>query len=265
MHLIIGDGGRSLSLVAPRAACALNGTHHSFPVACRHSPCDRHKTNPHSCLALRAGQPACASNLHSVRQLDEILASNPSAIFTFDLTGDVTYANARAFELLGVKTGDRRGVDFDSSRWERRTLEGEALPEELTPFRRAVAERKGFSDWRYRLRLPDGRWRVVTTTAVPLLDARGAISSVVVTTTDLTDQTRLEHDTRQAQKASRDSASSRGWCRARLQQSSHRHLRVHCSTSLEQNVATSNPGVRADIEGDTLRRGTRERGSRGNC
>ena len=48
----------------------------------------------------------------AARQLDEILASNPSAIFTFDLAGDVTYANARATELLGVRTGARRGIDF---------------------------------------------------------------------------------------------------------------------------------------------------------
>src|ERR1019366_6329926 len=113
------------------------------------------------------------------RQLDEILASNPSAIFTFDLAGDVTYANDRAFVLLGVRTGARRGIDFDSTKWERRTLDGEPLPEQLTPFRRVLADHSGFTDWRYRLRPPDGQWRVVTTTAVPLFNARGALRSVV--------------------------------------------------------------------------------------
>jgi two-component system cell cycle sensor histidine kinase/response regulator CckA len=188
--------------------------------------------------------PAHRRARHSARQLDEILASNPSAIFTFDLTGDVTYANARAFELLGVKTGDRRGVDFDSTRWERRTLDGEPLPGGLTPFRRVTTEREGFSDWRYRLRSPDGRWRVVTTTAVPLLDARGAIASVVVTTTDLTDQTRLEHDTRQAQKLEGLGHLAGGVAHDfnNLLTGIFGYLDL-----LDQNVATSSPGVRADI------------------
>jgi two-component system cell cycle sensor histidine kinase/response regulator CckA len=136
----------------------------------------------------------------AARQLDEILASNPSAIFTFDLAGDVTYANARATELLGVRTGARRGIDFDSAGWERRTLDGERLPTGLTPFRRVLNECCGFEDWRYRLRVPNGNWIVVTTTAMPLFNARGEISSVVVTTTDITHQIRLEQDDRQAQK-----------------------------------------------------------------
>ena len=136
----------------------------------------------------------------AARQLDEILASNPSAIFTFDLAGDVTYANARATELLGVRTGARRGIDFDSEGWERRTLDGERLPAGVTPFRRVLSECCGFEDWRYRLRIADGSWIVVTTTAMPLFNARGDISSVVVTTTDITHQVRLEQDDRQAQK-----------------------------------------------------------------
>ncbi len=136
----------------------------------------------------------------AARQLDEILASNPSAIFTFDLAGDVTYANARATELLGVRTGARRGIDFDSEGWERRTLDGERLPVGVTPFRRVLNECCGVEDWRYRLRVADGSWIVVTTTAMPLFNARGDISSVVVTTTDITHQVRLEQDDRQAQK-----------------------------------------------------------------
>ncbi len=180
----------------------------------------------------------------AARQLDEILASNPSAIFTFDLAGNVTYANPCATELLGVRTGARRGVDFDSTGWERRTLEGDALPAGLTPFRRVIDECSGFADWRYRLRLPDGRWIVATTTGVPLFDERGEINSVVITTTDITDQVRLDQDDRQAQKLEGLGHLAGGVAHDfnNLLTGIFGYLDL-----IEQNVETAGSGVRADI------------------
>jgi two-component system cell cycle sensor histidine kinase/response regulator CckA len=180
----------------------------------------------------------------AARQLDEILASNPSAIFTFNPAGDVTYANPRATELLGVKTGARRGIDFDSTGWERRTLDGESLPVGLTPFRRVMHECSAFADWRYRLRLPEGRWIVVTTSGVPLFDARGAISSVVVTTTDITDQVRLDQDDRQAQKLEGLGHLAGGVAHDfnNLLTGIFGYLDL-----IEQNVETAGSSVRADI------------------
>jgi signal transduction histidine kinase/CheY-like chemotaxis protein len=102
--------------------------------------------------------------------------------------------------MLGLRAGARRGVDFDSTKWERRTIDGEVIPDGITPFRRVLTERRGFSDWRYRLLVPGSAWRVVSTTAVPLVGELGDISAVVVTISDITEHDRLEQDARQAQK-----------------------------------------------------------------
>ena len=122
----------------------------------------------------------------SARLRDQILATSPSSIITFDLDGTVLYANQAAFDLVSVRTGDRIGVDFDSRDWARQTLDGVDIPHYLTPFRRVLAEGTTITDWQYRLRPPDGRWRVVSTSAAPILDERGRVARVVATTTDIT-------------------------------------------------------------------------------
>jgi PAS domain S-box-containing protein len=126
----------------------------------------------------------------------QILATNPSSIITFDPNGMVLFANQAAFDLVGVRTGDRIGVDFDSENWARETLDGVDLPHYLTPFRVVLAEGATITNWRYRLRPPDGRWRVVSTSAAPILDPRGRVARVVATTTDITEQYAAEETAR---------------------------------------------------------------------
>jgi PAS domain S-box-containing protein len=109
----------------------------------------------------------------------------------------------RVFNPEAARQHGASALDVPAREWASRfglcSLDGRSLSLDEVPLFRAVrGERVAGARW--RVRCPDGIERVLEGTAVPLLDAEGAPAGGVLTTHDVTDQVRAEHELRASQE-----------------------------------------------------------------
>lgn len=102
-------------------------------------------------------------------------------------TGELTYANAKGAELLGVSYDNGLGALITDPRWRFIREDSTALPLEEFPVSRAVATRALVRNIVLGLtRDSDQQLVWLMGNAYPVLDAEGAVSEVVVSFTDVT-------------------------------------------------------------------------------
>ncbi len=108
-----------------------------------------------------------------------ICETSPAGITVVDASGMITYANARAEQVLGLERGEisRRVTGYD----------GTHSPEEEYPFRRVMDTGLPAYDVRHAIEHPDGRRVLLSINAAPLLDGEGRVRGMVAAVDDVTD------------------------------------------------------------------------------
>lgn len=110
-----------------------------------------------------------------------------AGIVVHQATGELTYANVKATELLGVTYDTALGALITDPRWRFIREDGSALPIEEFPVTRAVTTRALVRNILLGLtRDSDQQLVWLMGNAYPVLDAAGVVSEVVVSFTDVT-------------------------------------------------------------------------------
>lgn len=139
--------------------------------------------------------------------LNRITQTGPAGILVVDRTGQITFVNPFAEQLLGMTGDEIRQRNYNAPEWKATDFEGNAIPEDQLPFSRVMAADEPVFDVQHAIENPNGRRILLSINAAPLHDAFGQVEGVVATLQDITERVRAEQDRdrieaelRQAQK-----------------------------------------------------------------
>ncbi len=120
--------------------------------------------------------------------LDGVLTTSVAGIVVVNPSGQVIFLNPSAEAVLGISRAElAAGIDLPPG-WRLENLDGTPLLPEARPTRRVVRSGEPVTDVRLAVRRPDGKRVIVSVNAAPLRDAGGAITAVVLSLSDITDQ-----------------------------------------------------------------------------
>ncbi len=140
-------------------------------------------------------------NLRRERDLTEaIMDTSVAALVIVDADGDVSFANDRAGEILGVAPETLRGKShLDTGTLA--DLDGNELSADEWPFQEILREGKPVSGERYVFERHDGTTRYLSVNGAPLRDPTGDVRQVVFSIDDITDQVQYERELEAAKEA----------------------------------------------------------------
>src|SRR5947209_9125767 len=139
-------------------------------------------------LAREAEQRAEAV-AESERVLRSVYAAIGSGVLVFDAEGSIIHANAAAEEILG-RTAEALLGSLSGDTAFAVSDDGSPLPDDQRPVARAMRTRSAQRKVVLGIVRPDGRRRWLQVDAVPLFGPDGAITRVVASFIDITDQKR---------------------------------------------------------------------------
>ena len=121
------------------------------------------------------------------RLFERILETSPVGIAVIERSGEISQANHRAEDILGLERSEIQSRTYDDPEWEIAYEDGSPIPPEEHPVNRVfeTGERVvGFKHW---VTLPDGSKRWLSSNSAPILNAEGRVEQVVVGLEDITD------------------------------------------------------------------------------
>jgi len=117
-----------------------------------------------------------------------IMETSPVGIVKVDASGQITFANARAVEVLGLSKQHLTQTTYNAAQWHITDLEGGQFPEEQLPFRQVMTTGKPVFDVRHAIEWPGGRRVLLSVNAAPLLDDDGEMVGMVATVDDISER-----------------------------------------------------------------------------
>jgi PAS domain S-box-containing protein len=107
-------------------------------------------------------------------------------------TGQLTFANDRAEDILGLEPSDIVDRTYNDPEWNITDLDGEPFPDEKLPFRQVIETGEPVFGVEHAIEWPDGRRRALRINGAPLRDEAGIITRVVFAIEDVTEQVQYE-------------------------------------------------------------------------
>ncbi len=105
---------------------------------------------------------------------------------------EYVYANAAAEKILGLSRTEILQRTYNQPLWKITTLKGHPVPDEETPFKKALEENQEVYGLKLIIERPDGERIIITTNATPMYDSAGNFDGVVGIFTDITEQHELQ-------------------------------------------------------------------------
>ena len=118
-----------------------------------------------------------------LRRLHETV---PAGIVFVDRNGQITFANARAMQVLGLKRSEIAKRTHNDPAWRITAHDGRPLSDKDLPFQRAKATGKPVFDVRHAILRPDGQRVLLSINAAPISDRSGKFGGVAAVVTDIT-------------------------------------------------------------------------------
>ncbi len=118
--------------------------------------------------------------------LSMIMETSPVGITTVDAEGNITYANYRAEEILGLQKDTITARSYDAPEWRHTDIDGGPFPDEKQPFYLVKTTGKRVFDIRHGIVWPDGRSVMLSINASPMWDKEGQFAGMVATIEDIT-------------------------------------------------------------------------------
>ncbi|MGC9400220.1 MAG: response regulator [Anaerolineae bacterium] len=129
--------------------------------------------------------------------LDRMMETSPVGIILVDCEGQITFANARAEEILGLSRDSLTQLSYNAPQWRITDYEGQPFPEEELPFRQVMATGSPVYDVRHAIESREGGRTLLSINAAPLRDEMGEIVGMVATIEDVTERVQEEKQHRE--------------------------------------------------------------------
>lgn len=132
----------------------------------------------------------------SEERLANILETVPSGVTMVSAMGVITFANAAAERILGLRRQDIVGKTFENEAWHVETLDGETVPTDELPTIIAMNTGTPAYGVQHVIERPDHSHIIVSINAAPIRDSSGRVIGAVSSITDITEQKRAEEEHR---------------------------------------------------------------------
>ena len=130
----------------------------------------------------------------------QAIDSSAICIVLVDRDGQVTYANRRARELLGLEASAGEPRTFNDPGWKITAVDGGEFPDEKLPFHIVKRTGRPVADVRHAIEMPDGRRVALSINAAPLWDGHGEFDGMAASLEDITDRLAMEDAIRQSEE-----------------------------------------------------------------
>jgi PAS domain S-box-containing protein len=132
--------------------------------------------------------------------LSRIMETSPVGIVVVDRTGQITFANNQAEQVLGLIKNEITQRTYNAPEWRITDYDGQAFPDENLPFRRVMDTQQPVYDVRHAIEWPDGRRVLLSINAMPLFDETGQVNGMVAAVDDVTERVQAEQKLREAER-----------------------------------------------------------------
>ena len=121
-----------------------------------------------------------------------IMETSPGGIVMANPSGEITFANARAEQVLGLDKDEITQRTYNATEWQITDYGGNPIPDDQLPFRQVMDSGMPVYDARHAVEWPDGRRVLLSISGAPLIGAAGATAGGVFAVEDIT--TRVERE-----------------------------------------------------------------------
>ncbi|HIE06107.1 MAG TPA: PAS domain S-box protein, partial [bacterium (Candidatus Stahlbacteria)] len=111
----------------------------------------------------------------------------------------ITFANARAVEILNLKKDDEAGIYLEPE-WKVTQYDGSPYPNEKLAFFQVMKSKKPVYDIQYSIRFQDGKRIFLSINAAPFYNINQELKGVVATIHDVTEQIEAKHALQQSEE-----------------------------------------------------------------
>ena len=139
--------------------------------------------------------------------LSTIMETSPVGIVTIDKIGNITYANYRAEQILGLKKEQITSTTYDAPLWKHTDLDGSPFPEEKLPFNVVKKSLETVLNIQHGITWPDGTVVILSVNAAPLKDHNGEFNGMIASIEDITERKNAEKALCQSEEMMRHSQS----------------------------------------------------------
>jgi PAS domain S-box-containing protein len=136
--------------------------------------------------------------------LSTIMKTSPVGIVTVDKTGNITYANNRAEEILGLEKENLTSTTYDAPLFNHTDLDGSPLPDEKQPFNIIKKTLKTVLNIQHGITWPDGTLVILSINATPIKDNKGHFGGMIASIEDISERKQAEEKLRESETGLRE-------------------------------------------------------------
>ncbi len=129
---------------------------------------------------------------HTLKLLNRIMETSPVGITVVNRNGEITFANARAEQILGLERGALTQRTYNAPSWRITAYNGSPFADDDLPFHRVMSTGQPVQDVRHAIERSDGQRVLLSINAAPLSGESGAIDGMVATVEDVTQRVQAE-------------------------------------------------------------------------
>ena len=191
------------------------------------------------------------------REIEHVLETTPIGVVLLDTKGDITRANSRAEELLGLSRYKMDKKGYSHPDWDIWDKAGNPIAHEDHPVTRVYRTGETIKGFTHGITLPDGSEKWLSSNVAPIKTEDGSIEQVIVALEDITVSKRLEQLIETFQPANEilnsattDKEVKQAICELLTDTREYQYARISEHTSdtalTEPNIRKRSNGVSAD-------------------
>ncbi len=124
--------------------------------------------------------------------LRSIMETSPVGIVTLDRDGNITYANSRGIQILGLTKDHVTQLTYNAPVWKITDFEGKPFPEQELPFVKVMTTKLPCYDVQHAIEQDDGTRIILSINAAPIVDESGQFNGMIASIENISDRKTAE-------------------------------------------------------------------------